>query len=95
MHWTMTLRAGRRLPAVGLMVLLSSCSTMPCGPAMPAPVPLPPAVCQVVCPPVPELIDGGLDSLRRWSFDLLTLYHDCRRLHAACTDAIAPERQEP
>lgn len=95
MHWTMTLRAGRRLPAVGWMVLLSSCSTTPCGPAMPAPAPLPPAVCQVVCPPVPELIDGGLDSLRRWSFDLLTLYHDCRRLHAACTDAIAPERQEP
>ncbi len=86
-----TLPAGRRLLIAALMPLLSSCSTMPCAPAMPMPPPLPPAV----CPPVPELTDGGLDSLRRWSFDLLTLYHDCRRLHAACTDAIAPERQEP
>lgn len=78
-----TLRAGRGLLIAGWMPLLSSCSTVPSGPAMMV-RPLPPAVCQATCPPVPELTDGGLDSFRRWANDLLNLYHDCRRARDAC-----------
>ena len=84
-----TLHGARRPLAAIWMLCLLSCSTAPYGPAMPA-TPLPPMSCQVACPPVPELTDGSLPSLRRWTADLLDLYHDCRRLHAACTDAIAP-----
>lgn len=78
-----TLRAGRGLLIVALMPLASSCSTVPSGPAT-VPCPLPPAACQTMCPPVPELIDGSLPGFRRWADDLLNLYHDCRRAHEAC-----------
>lgn len=84
-----TLRGARCLLAASWMLCLSSCSTAPYAPAIPA-TPLPPVSCQVACPPVPELTDGSLPSLRRWTHELLNLYHDCRRLHAACTDTIAP-----
>ena len=84
-----TLRAARCLLIAASMLSLSSCSTAPCAPATPVPE-LPPMSCQVACPPVPELTDGSLPGLRRWTADLLDLYHDCRRLHGACTDAIAP-----
>ena len=89
MHWSVTSPAARPLLAAAWMLSLSSCSTAPCAPAMPSPA-LPPMSCQVACPPVPELTDGSQPGLRRWAHDLLNLYHDCRRLHAACSTAIAP-----
>lgn len=58
---------------------------------MPTP-PLPPMSCQVECPPVPELTDGSLPTLRRWVDDLLNLYHDCRRTHAACANDLIHDR---
>ncbi len=48
--------------------------------------------CQVECPPVPELTDGSLPTLRRWVDDLLNLYHDCRRTHAACANDLNHDR---
>lgn len=88
MRWSVTSPAARLLLAAAWMLSLSSCSTAPCAPV--TPTPLPPMSCQVACPPVPELTDGSQPGLRRWSHDLLNLYHDCRRLHAACSTAIAP-----
>lgn len=83
MHLNSTSRAGFRGLIAAWTTSLCACSTTPCEPAMPAP-PLPPAACQVECPPVPELIDGSLAGFRRWADDLLNLYHDCRRAKAAC-----------
>ena len=54
---------------------------------MPAPT-LPPAVCQVVCPPMPDLMDGSLPTFRRWADDLLNLYIDCRRAQSTCADSL-------
>lgn len=88
MPWSVTSPAARLLLAAAWTLSLSSCSTAPCAPV--TPTPLPPMSCQVACPPVPELTDGSQPGLRRWAHDLLNLYHDCRRLHAACSTAIAP-----
>lgn len=91
MPWMPISRAGRRLLTAASIALLSSCSTPPSGPATPTP-PLPPMSCQVECPPVPELTDGSLPTLRRWVDDLLNLYHDCRRTHAACANDLNHDR---
>lgn len=82
-------RADRFLLIVGWMLSLCACSTMPSGPVTMA-RPLPPVACQVACPPVPELIDGGLPAFRRWAADLRNLYHDCRRVHSACAAELEP-----
>ena len=84
------LPAALRLPIAVSMLMLSSCSTTPCAPAT-APRPLPPTACQAMCPPVPELTDGSLPGFRRWADDLLNLYHDCRRLQAACASDLEIE----
>lgn len=44
-----------------------------------------------MCPPVPELTDGSLPGFRRWADDLLNLYHDCRRMQAACASDLEIE----
>lgn len=89
MRWNVTLYAGRRLLIVGSTLSLCACSTARSVPETMT-RPLPPVACQVTCPPVPELIDGGLSAFRRWSADLLNLYHDCRRAHAACAAELEP-----
>ena len=89
MRLNVTWRAGRHLLIVGWMLSLCACSTMRSGPEMTV-RPLPPVACQVACQAVPELNDGGLPAFRRWAADLLNLYHDCRRVHAACAAELVP-----
>lgn len=46
----------------------------------------PPVDCVSRCDPLPEPLDGSELSIRRWEYQAVETFGECRRMQAACGD---------
>jgi hypothetical protein len=71
---------------VAATAFLSACSTMP---SVAPTVKVQPATeCLTKCPPLEKPLDGSELSVRRWEYQTVEQYGQCRRLHSDCVDWI-------
>lgn len=63
---------------------LSACSTTPL--TAPTVKVQPAAECLQKCDPLAKPLDGSELSVRRWEFQIVEQYGQCRRLHSDCVD---------
>ena len=73
------------LSVLVMLILSGCCSTPLISQTVPRQTPAP---CLTQCVPLPNPVNNTDLEIRRWEFEAVELFGQCRRLHANCVESV-------